>query len=661
MSKKSVIAIDFGTVNTYISKCPGDEPTPEGIDFQNGKDGLASAILFREGRSSLIGERALQEYGDATSEERQKYRLRSQFKPDIKDSDDARNAAKSFLSCILDEADRQHIDIEPEGREVLLGVPSEAKDDFRNALMKIAKDAGFGEVQLLDEPIGALFYHVHRKDIAPSAAQGGVLVVDFGGGTCDFAYLLRGRVQDSWGSLDLGGRLFDDLFYQWFLDQNPGIQVLQRDEYFVHSYHCREVKELFSQSMTRDRAEPISKSVRPFGRLEDMTWEEFEKRARSYRPSESFLRHLRDIGKNLGELACDNPIDLLDWFRETLRVGLSNDKIRPGDVKLVVLTGGSSQWPFVVDIVRHELSIDPKRILRSDRPYAAISKGLSMVPALRQRCQTAKASLEAKLALFKKTKLIPVIERALDSFASKVSDEVLSRLFDMRLQPVFDSFRRDGGSIADFEERLLAERSAFSKELSDVVSQCREDLAKELSAEIMEEVRRWFSDNHLAFDNRDLNPPGMRDPALRSTGHDSLLLVSSLNKSVQAAALVGTTSLASILAGGTGTAVIAGGPIGLAFGALIGAALGVLTIRYGYRRVNKMAKEMKLWPRLSRLVLPQRMIQWARKKLQDGIRAEVNKQRTIVRESIINDTTELIEREIRDLSELSSIDVSKNV
>ena len=43
------------------------------------------------------------------------------------------------------------------------------------------------------------------------------LVVDFGGGTCDFAFMYRGMVRNSWGDMELGGRLFDDLFFQWFI------------------------------------------------------------------------------------------------------------------------------------------------------------------------------------------------------------------------------------------------------------------------------------------------------------------------------------------------------------------------------------------------------------------------------------------------------------
>ena len=47
-------------------------------------------------------------------------------------------------------------------------------------------------------------------------------MVDFGGGTLDVALLDQHGLRDPWGDPTLGGRLFDDLFFQWLLDQNPG-------------------------------------------------------------------------------------------------------------------------------------------------------------------------------------------------------------------------------------------------------------------------------------------------------------------------------------------------------------------------------------------------------------------------------------------------------
>jgi hypothetical protein len=49
-----------------------------------------------------------------------------------------------------------------------------------------------------------------------------------------------------WGDAALGDRPFDDLFYQWLLEQNPGLELSERDQWYVWQVTCRELKERFS-------------------------------------------------------------------------------------------------------------------------------------------------------------------------------------------------------------------------------------------------------------------------------------------------------------------------------------------------------------------------------------------------------------------------------
>ncbi len=122
-------------------------------------------------------------------------------------------------------------------------------------LCATAREAGFGEVRTVDEPKGAIYFRLQRKDVTPTEALKGALVVYFGGGTCDFALLVRGEVVHSWGDMHLGGRLFDDLFYQWFIEQNLGAMAAmsrERAEFFVLAVRCWEAKEKFSLAMALD-------------------------------------------------------------------------------------------------------------------------------------------------------------------------------------------------------------------------------------------------------------------------------------------------------------------------------------------------------------------------------------------------------------------------
>ena len=89
LDEREVLAVDFGTVNTYITKCSATECLPRGIHFSSNRTGLSTAVLEREGKKPLVGDVAVEEYADATDAERKKYRFYSQFKPEILSSEKA--------------------------------------------------------------------------------------------------------------------------------------------------------------------------------------------------------------------------------------------------------------------------------------------------------------------------------------------------------------------------------------------------------------------------------------------------------------------------------------------------------------------------------------------------------------------------------------------
>ena len=66
METPGILAIDFGTTNSYFCKCPADQISPVGVDFGTGRDGLPTAILYRDEREPLVGDSALHEYGEAS-------------------------------------------------------------------------------------------------------------------------------------------------------------------------------------------------------------------------------------------------------------------------------------------------------------------------------------------------------------------------------------------------------------------------------------------------------------------------------------------------------------------------------------------------------------------------------------------------------------------
>ncbi|TCT19164.1 Hsp70 family protein [Thiobaca trueperi] len=658
---KPVLAIDFGTSNTYVTKCPGDREDPVGVDFGDGRDGIATAILYRDDKEPLIGHVALEEFGEASAEH-DDYRIRAQFKPDLVSSAEARLYARDFLVGLLALARRQNKDIAPLQRQVIFGVPSEASETYRNALREIAEEAGFGEVKTVDEPKGALYFHLQRKDITPIEALRGALVVDFGGGTCDFALVVRGEIRHSWGDMHLGGRLFDDLFYQWFIEQNPeAVATMRREqaEFFVLAVRCREVKEKFSLAMALDPTTVYRKSVGDYGRIHEATWDAFLARARRYRPSETFAQYLRAMNPLAGAHldSFTQGLDLLDWFRQTLRQGLAHEQVRHQDLACVILTGGSSAWPFVADIVTEELEQIERspRLVHSDRPYVTVSQGLAIVPALQRRLAATQIDLRRELPTFIGTRIAPLIERRMDEAANRIAELVAVGLFDGRIEPILRRFRQEGGSVADLKSWIAADASAFRPQIEAIVTTQLARVLIGVAADTTELMQDWYRQHRLTVDQglTHAGTPVDMAEGLRLADLDVYREIAGI---VLALSTTIVTVLVAAISGGAGTALVMSGPHGLLIGALVGLIAAFLAMRYGMDEAKHRAEQWEgapVW--LIARALSDTKIARLRDDLKGQVADKVSAQSEQARQGLEEQISERVEQEIASLSAISQI------
>lgn len=676
MASRGVMAIDFGTANTYFCKCPDNQVSPKGVDFDGSRAGLDTAILYREGKEPLIGHTAFEEFGEATADERRRYTFRAQFKPDIATSAEAREHATAFLKAVLDNARNKHLDIEPADRRVIFGVPAEADRSFKDALAEIAFNAGYAKIETRDEPIGGLFYHVYDRSIAPRDALRGVLVIDFGGGTCDMTFTYRGKIQKPWGDMHLGGRVFDDLFYQWLMEQNPEVAnaLEPRDEFFVF-YLCRELKEGFSRKMKDDRSATFSRTVTKYGRLSDATWESFVDRANRYRPSAVFAKHLLAMGAGpkdtFGEgistqhllatgdgptvIGKDQPTDLIGWFKQCLLKGLDAGGVDRQDIFTVILTGGSSQWPFVADIVQETLRIKPERICRSDRPYAAISEGLAIEPALRHQLQTTRHNLEQDFPRFMREQVSNLVDKHIDRTAQEIADAITSELFDERVKPALEGFRKSGGKIADLKSSVAAVASRFEPRVRSIVTTATDGIANGLPLLALDEVRTWFEKHGLKVDRNMLEFTGDRVATPDLDRFNLPDLLDRFNKIIGGIAGGIAGIVAANVCGGSGMALLGTGPIGLVIGLVIGAAVAYFAVSKGLAAARSSAESFSLPGWLVCRVLTGSKIDSARRTLHtqthEQVLAELNKLRT----TLIEQLGDVVRKEIESLSELHHV------
>ncbi len=671
METRNILAIDFGTTNTYFCKCPADQISPVGVDFGTGRDGLPTAILYRGDREPLVGEPALHEYGEASPQERAGYRLHTQFKPDIVASEEAARAATDFLRCVVAQARRQHIALDPAQYDVIVGVPSEAQTEFRTKLSEISKAAGYGDVRLMDEPKGALLHHLWHKDFSPEEARRGILVIDFGGGTCDFAFLQSLQVSHSWGDMELGGRLFDDLFFQWFLEQNlRALKDMEKagDTYYIHSYVCREVKEFFSLTMARDRFEKVSKSVGRYGSLRNMDWPGFLDRAQRYRPSPTFVRHMEDMGlkarkwrpaegggRRGSEADGQTAVDLIDWFRTTLAHGLTEQGIDTRTISRVILAGGSSQWPFVGDVVADTLGVERSRLMRSDRPYAVIAQGLSLLPALQKRFDETRKELRHDLPRFCRVQVRPLVEKVTDSYVAGVAADVTTELFDKIIRPILEEFRQKGGSVKGLRDSIAAGVKANEAKLKEIIQGRMRTLRLGLPGELNELLREWFGSYGLSVGEKPL------EEAQRTGAGQDLVQPSTPDLYGSIMDVVGwfvvalAATVGGAISGGGGLHLLAAGPVGWIIGGVLVAVVAFLAVRYGTARAKELADTWNAPAWVARsILLPSRIVRM-RADFQDRLEQTLRRETTSLQQELESRIRTITENQVESLSEIAQL------
>lgn len=524
-----VTAMDLGTSNTCVTRCDGgpvEVLRPEGWHNATLGGAVPSLILYRDGEPFLIGAAAEYEFGEADEmskageDGRARYVLRSQFKPDIAVRDDARQWMVDFLRLL---ATRVVTPDNSMGR-VLVGIPCQAENHYQQTLRRCLAEAGWDDVRFLREPLGAIIHYIAAGVLPPSVAARGVLTVDFGGGTCDLAMLRRADVVSRHGDMLYGGRLFDDLFYQLIVARNPGLEEDLRAEgnaYYVHWVACRRAKEDFSAAMQADRTKPVTVRVRwsrwdgdaareRSAYIEHLTWEDFLAAAGAYAAStelrDSLRRHAEWAGLSTRAqgLLDGKRVDLIAWFEDILlaTLGAARQKGEGGqgplaDMPLVLLTGGSSAWPFVRDLV--EQTLGPRvRVLIGDEPYADIAKGLAQYHVLAEHLREGRGALQRELPSFMEER---IRRRAIRQTLERGSAEVLAELTDFLrtviLLPQFRAYREEGGSLRTLMESIATATRAQEQRVRSLLDDAARRLGRRVVDECRAELKLWFREKGI--------------------------------------------------------------------------------------------------------------------------------------------------------------------
>ena len=541
-----VLALDLGTSTTYVATCPRGELTPEMVEFFDGRLGVETALLELSD-AVLIGSQALESLATLRPDERQGSKLWARFKPQLGVVDDAELGAEVFLRHLARILRSRHLGPEV-GQTVIFGTPCDASAAYTQTLRRAAHKAGFGDVLLLEEPLAALVSALGSREIAASLALQPGLVIDFGGGTCDLASVRDLKPQSCASDWSLGGRLFDDLFFQLWAEQNPqkAQSLTQGDRAFLRLFGARQLKERFSQAMAQNPLRPFTGSLGPWGGVRDLTWDEFIQRARDYHPTEDQRSDVPTLPPAL---------DLIGRFEQLLEAVTF-------EPQWVLAVGGSSLWPFVSQLL--SVRWPQAKVLGSANPGGAVARGLAQLPAFQDRAAAASRALGAKVQ--------PLVNRlaqkAFDHLAQEVcplmAEQMASHLVGQAILPAMKSWAKSGGSLRQLEGQVMKGCEAQSPELEKKMAPLLRACAHRGEELLRQTLADWFADQ------------GLRAPESEALKNADLTALMGQNFGLTLSQKLMASLTVPLRKAWALSFAAGGGLLALAFGAIAPLALGVL-------------------------------------------------------------------------------------
>ncbi len=321
------VGIDLGTTNSVVAVLEGGEPTV--IANAEGSRTTPSVVAFAKNGEVLVGEVAKRQA--VTNVDRTIRSVKRQMGTDwtVK-IDDKKFNAQQISAFILQKLKREAESYLGETiTDAVITVPAYFSDAQRQATKEAGQIAGLNVLRIINEPTSAaLAYHLEKEGEAT------ILVFDLGGGTFDVSLLEVGdgvvEVKATSGDNHLGGDDWDQRIVDWLVQD------------FKNGYGVDLSKDKMALQRLRESAEKakieLSGSAETTINLPYITH------------SEQGPLHL-DSKLTRAEFQ-KMTSDLLDRCKGPFQQVIKDGNTKLSDIQHVVLVGGSTRMPAVVDLVK---------------------------------------------------------------------------------------------------------------------------------------------------------------------------------------------------------------------------------------------------------------------------------------------------------------------
>ena len=340
------VGIDLGTTNSVVSVLEGGDPVV--IANAEGSRTTPSVVAFSKDGEVLVGEVAKRQA--ITNPDRTirsvKRHMGTNWKKEIDD--------KSYTSQEISARTLQKLKRDAEAylgtpvTEAVITVPAYFDDAQRTATKEAGQVAGLDVLRIINEPTAAALAYGLDKDGSDQT----ILVFDLGGGTFDVSILEIGdgvfEVKSTHGDTNLGGDDWDEAIIEWL----------------VTSFKNDHGVDLASDPMATQRLKEAAEKAK----IELSQVQQTQINLPFITATDGGPLHL-DYSLTRAKFH-ELTAELLKKCRGPFEQAIKDADVGKGEIDHVVLVGGSTRMPAVVDLVKEISGSEPSKNVNPDEVVA---------------------------------------------------------------------------------------------------------------------------------------------------------------------------------------------------------------------------------------------------------------------------------------------------
>lgn len=341
-----IIGIDLGTTNSCVAVMEGGEPII--IPNAEGNRTTPSVVAFTKDGERLVGETAKRQA--ITNPDRTISSIKREMGKDYKKNIDGKDYTPQDISAMVLQKIKADVEsyLGEKVTDAVITVPAYFTDSQRQATKDAGRIAGLNVRRIINEPTAAaLAYGLDKGE-----GQQKIMVFDLGGGTFDVSILEVGdgvyEVLATRGNNHLGGDDFDQAIIDYVAEEfkkQHGVDLREDSMSLQRLKEAAEkAKKELSSTMTTNINLPFVTATAsgPLHLNMDLTRAKFE------------------------ELTAH----LVEQTMEPVKLALEDAGLSAGDIKKVLLVGGSTRIPAVQEAVKRLIGKEPQKDINPDECVA---------------------------------------------------------------------------------------------------------------------------------------------------------------------------------------------------------------------------------------------------------------------------------------------------